>query len=291
MTFRRLAVIALVLAAPAWTSCSEQTDGDRPDAGETASPSPSPTITPAPSPASAPWRLVEGALGRCGPQPAEVTETRWRYRVLRDPGVGAVPSALAGRGRTVAVLLHQTNGGGLCGWLPYAQQLASSGVAALAIDLCRYGESRCRGVADDRYLGADQVEAVRVAVEHARRDLAAERVVVVGASMGGSVALMSGSTVDGIDSVVDLSGPVDWSGMDVVRGGRALRVPALVAMAGAEGPEEVDGSRAIVDRAPEGSRFVLPEDGHGYELLHDQRGAPLPFGQEVLAWIRRGPTG
>jgi dienelactone hydrolase len=287
---RRLRLVAALLlvttAACAACSSSAEDDGPRTDPSPSISPPPS-----TPSASSAPFSLVEGPLGRCGPQPDEVARTSWRYQVLRDRAVGAVPSALAGRGRTVAVLLHQTNGGGLCGWLPYARQLAEAGVAALAIDLCRYGESRCRGVADDRWFGPDQVEAVRVAVEHARRDLGARRVVVVGASMGGSVALMSGATVGGIDAVVDLSGPVDWSGTEVVRGGRALRVPALVAMAETEGSEEVDGSRAIVDRAPAGSRFVLPEDGHGYDLLHDLRGEPLPFGQEVLAWIERGPTG
>ena len=74
---------------------------------------------------------------------------------------------------------------------------AEAGLAVLAIDLCRYGESDCRAVADGTFTDADQTDAVAVAVEHARTKLHAERVVVAGASMGGSVALMSAATLAG----------------------------------------------------------------------------------------------
>jgi hypothetical protein len=103
--------------------------------------------------------------------------------------------------------------------------------------------------------------------------------------MGGSVALMAGATVRGIDAVADLSGPVEWAGMGVVRGGAALRVPALVAMADSEGPEEVAAATAIAEAAPAGSRFAGSASGHGYELLADLDGTPLPFADDVLAWI------
>ncbi|MBA2956326.1 hypothetical protein GON03_18460 [Nocardioides sp. MAH-18] len=282
---RLLLSTLLLLAVPLGAACSRSGADDRGDR-EVASP----TTAATPSPTAVPWQTIDGPLARCGPQPPEVTAARWHYRVLRDRAVGAVPSALAGSGRTVAVLLHQTDGGGLCGWLPYARQLADAGVAALVVDLCRYGASACRGVSDGRFTDADQTEPVRVAVEHARRELGARRVVVVGASMGGSVALMSGAVLDGVSAVADLSGPVDWPGIEVAHGGRALRVPALVAMAEQEGPDDVARARAIVRRAPAGSRLVVPDDGHGYELLHDYDGVPLPFGKELLAWIRRGPN-
>ena len=149
-------------------------------------------------------------LFRSGPQPADVAGTGFEPTVLKDPDVGRVPAVTAGSGSTVAVLLHQTDGNGLCGWLAYAADLvAQPGVQVLAIDLCGYGEAKCRG---DRR-GTRQVDAVDVAVREAHTRLGATRVVVVGASMGGSVALMTAATNPDVDAAVDLSGPVDWKGI------------------------------------------------------------------------------
>jgi pimeloyl-ACP methyl ester carboxylesterase len=252
-------VLALLLSA-----CGS---GDEPAPEAVASPSASASATPT----EQPWRTLGGALGRCGPQPAAAADAGLRYRVLRDPAVGRVPSVAAGRGRTVAVLLHQTDGNGLCGWLEHVPALAGSGVAVLAVDLCQYGGARCAR-------GVPATDAVALAVAHARRAMHADRVVLVGASMGGSVALMSAATLDGIDAAVDLSGPVDWPGMEEVRGGAALRVPVLVAMADDEGTEQVRGARRIVAHAPAGSTFLPADAGHGYDLI-------APLGPDALAWV------
>ena len=112
-----------------------------------------------------------------------------------------------------------------------------------------------------------------------------------GASMGGSVALMSAATVPGIDAAVDLSGPAEWDGMGVVRRGRALDVPVLVAMATSEGPEETAGAQEIVANAPAGSALLTPEAGHGYVLLNDSEGAVLPLAADALRWIKRHTNG
>lgn len=241
---------------------------DDPPAPE-AAPSPEPSA----SPTAAPFAVLDGPLRRCGPQPAALGEAGLTPAVLRDPVVGRIPSVSAGRGRTVAVLLHQTDGNGLCGWLEHVPALtAGPGVAVLAVDVCPYGVARC---AD----GVEPTDVVAAAVRHARGRMHADRVVVVGASMGGSLALIAAATVGGIDAAVDLSGPTDWPGMQQVRGGRALRVPVLVAMAEAdEGPEQVAVAQRIVDRAPAGSRFVPADSGHGYDLV-------APLLDDVRAWV------
>ncbi|GAA3533245.1 alpha/beta hydrolase [Nocardioides daeguensis] len=275
------AVTTILAAALPLAGCGGD---DEPAGGPDSGPPTSTTATATATATSAPWQPLAGALGRCGPQPPDVADAGFVPTVLKDPEVGRISAATAGTGPTVAVLLHQTDGNGLCGWLPYAADLvAEPGVQVLAVDLCRYGESECRG---DRS-GPRQVDAVGVAVREARSQLGATRVVVVGASMGGSVALMTAASVPGVDAAVDLSGPVDWDGLaEVVDGGRALRVPVLVAMADAEGVEKVDGSRAIVENAPQGSRFEPAESGHGYDLLLDEDAGPLPLAASVAAWIR-----
>jgi hypothetical protein len=98
---------------------------------------------------------------------------------------------------------------------------------------------------------------------------------------------MSAATLPGVDAAVDLSGPVEWEGMDVVRRGHALDVPVLVAMATSEGPEEAAGAQEIVSNSPPGSDLLTPDTGHGYVLLNDSEGAVLPLGADVLRWIKR----
>jgi pimeloyl-ACP methyl ester carboxylesterase len=200
--------------------------------------------------------------------------------------VGTIPAAVAGGGRTAVVLLHQTDGNGLCGWLEFATTLAADpGLSVIAVDLCRYGEARCPAAENGTFEDADQTGPVALAVRHARERLGARRVVVMGASMGGSVALMAAATLPGVDSAVDLSGPVDWAGIETIREGRELRVPVLVAMAEEEGVEQVEGARRIVGNAPAGSEFLPAEGGHGYELLNEVDGSLTPIADRVLRWL------
>ena len=282
MTIRRgvpMLVLSAVLAA---TGCADDS-GDDTSPGSSA---PAPAEPASSSPTRAPFQVMDGPLRRCGPQPAAASEAGFRYLRLRDPDVGTVPAIRAGSGRTALVLLHQTDGNGLCGWLEFATLLADDpDLSLLAIDLCKYGASRCTKVADETFAPADQVDAVEMAVRYARETQRARRVVVMGASMGGSVAMMAAAGLPGIDAAVDLSGPVGWSGMEAVREGRALPVPVLVAMADQEGPEEVRGARRIVRNAPKGSELVPAEAGHGYELLVGMDGSPTPIAERVLSWI------
>lgn len=271
-------VLAVLLAT---TGCGNSSDEPSPAAQ---SPTPS-----APTSAPPQFQLLDGPLKRCGPKPVAAAEVGFRSRTLRDQAVGAIPAVTAGTGRTVVVLLHQTDGGGLCGWLEFATTLADDpALAILAIDLCRYGEARCPAVGDGTFRDADQVDPVELAVRYARDDMGARRVVVMGASMGGSVALMAAATVPGIDSAIDLSGPVDWAGMGAIRKGKELPVPVLFAMADQEGADEVSGARRIVGKAPAGSEFLPADAGHGYELLNEMDGSLTPIAERVLRWLAAG---
>ena len=204
---RRVVISSLLIASAFLASACETSSGTEDDASSPESTVPATSTSPT---ASGPaWTSFTGPLQRCGPQPASVLEAPFEPTTLRDPAVGRIPAVRLGRGRVVVVLLHQTDGNGLCGWLPFMPAAADAGLTVLAIDLCRYGESDCRAVADGTFTDADQTDPVAVAVDYARTELHAERVVVAGASMGGSVALMSAATLPGIDAAVDLSGPVE----------------------------------------------------------------------------------
>jgi dienelactone hydrolase len=241
-----------------------------------------PTSSAASTPTSEPWAPLAGPLGRCGPQPARIAGQEYRLLTLRDGG-RALPAVTAGRGRTVVVLLHQTDGGGFCGWLDFAERIAGvPGQMALAFDLCGYGESHC---AEGSSSVRRQVEQVQLAIDHAERRLRARRIVVVGASMGGSLSVLTAARDRRVDAAVDLSGPDAWGGASVHRRAADVRAPLLVAMADDEGPEEVEAARATAGAAGPGSSFVGAPQGHGYALLQDTAGDLTPIGARVLAWI------
>lgn len=287
-----LTIAVSLLTAAALAGCTDRSQS--PDAAapgtQQASPSaavssrpPSPTIS---APTASPVELP-GELRRCGAQPARVTRAATSQFTLRGPHRARLPAASIGRGRTVAVFLHQTDGDGLCGWLDFASRTAGRrGVAALVFDLCGYGGATCA----DSDFGYDQVAQVRLAVEHAREAMGAKTVVLVGASMGGSVAVLAaGDRVD-IDRFADLSGPTLWHGRTLASAVRAATVPGLFAYARSDGVTGFAQTKKLAATAPAGSRFVGADSGHGYQLLLDYRGRMLPTGRLLLDWVSRGPV-
>jgi pimeloyl-ACP methyl ester carboxylesterase len=284
---RTLAGTLTVLTALVLAGCGDD-DPDRASKPDETPSSSSSASTPA-TPSEAPYQVIKGPLSRCGPLPAAAAEAGFDHQVLSDPKVGRIPAITAGSGRTVVVLLHQTDGNGLCGWVEFAATLAADPrLSVMAIDLCRYGEAVCTKAENDTFDVADQTDPVELALRHAQGPMSAKRIVVMGASMGGSLALMAAAKLPGIDKAVDLSGPVDWDGMDAIRTGKELPVPVLVSMAEEEGPDQVDGSKRIVDNAPDGSEFVPVEAGHGYELLYETDGSLTPVAEQVLTWLAAG---
>ena len=112
--------------------------------------------------------------------------------------------AVTGSGPVGAVLIHEYPRD-LCGWLPYARYLGRRGVQALAFDLRCFGASACpngRGHA---------VTDVAAAVAELHRR-GARRVALVGASMGGAIAVVAAARLHPA-AVIDLSGERDTTGL------------------------------------------------------------------------------
>ena len=192
--------------------------------------------------------------------------------------VGAEFSSESSDG-TVMVLLHQTNMAGLCGWGQFAEQAAAAGLPSLAIDMCGYGGSEC--AAGGATPARDQVD---LATAYAREEMGAERVVLVGASMGGSqtvIAVADGAEVDGW---ADVSGPEDWEGTTLVDRAadvRARRLPGLVAHAADD--TSYAEARALAPAA--GAKFLDGDSGHGYTLLTTNLGDLRPDGQALIDFV------
>lgn len=183
---------------------------------------------------------------------------------------------------TVMVLLHQTGNLGLCGWGRFATEAARQGVRSLAVDLCGYGGSEC---ADGEQTPPE--EQADLGAAHARDAMGADRVVLVGASMGGSRTVMAVAGGAEVDAWAVLSGPSTWDGTTLAELAPAVAargLPGLVAHAPDDTPSEYTAARALATATH--AEFLEGDSGHGYELLTITMGGLRPDGEELLAFVR-----
>jgi pimeloyl-ACP methyl ester carboxylesterase len=265
-------VAALALAALLVTGCSSSDPGAGGDAGGSSAAS----SDPAPEQAS----LAERCLSQI-PEPDLVERQQ-----IDDPrGLHLVAGVFRPDGEdadAAVVLLHQIGGAGLCGWGPWATHAARAGVAAVAIDLCGYGESRCA----DRW-NTDPVAQVAVAADWAREHLGVSRVVVAGASMGGSQTVRAVAGGAPVDAWADVSGPSAWDGVPLSSVAGRVDRPGLVVQARSDGAAEFRAAQQLARRT--GARFVEGRAGHGWELLTRLGDGELtPVGQTLLELVE-GP--
>lgn len=232
------------------------------------------TTTSAPEPTTAMGR-------RCGGPDAPAT-----LGAVRGAGGTVTGTTTLGSGPTVAVLLHQTDGGGACGWWSYAIGLARTGTRVVLVDFCGYGASRCPSMTGEQVY-VRQVQDVVAAL----RGQGARRVTIVGASLGGTVALVAAGPTRA-DAVVDLSG-FGFGTLTTEIPLAALRVPVLAAGSRQES-SDTDRLEAQVTASPAPlKRFVEVDDGHGYAMLTTSPFAdapPTPLAAVVAAWASGHPS-
>jgi hypothetical protein len=200
---------------------------------------------------------------------------------IRAGGGVRLNTGWLGTGGTVALLLHQTDGDGMCGFLFYGEYLATHGVHVVLMDFCDYGQSDC-GDAPPQLPA--QVEAVARAV----RDQGAKRIVLVGASLGGSVAVAAAKRTKA-DAIVDLSGPADFGTLSITDNARSITMPALFAYSNTD-RSDLNQVRQNLKRMPSKNKIFLSyPGGHGYELLQDQNTGELsPLADRVQRFVANG---
>ena len=197
-------------------------------------------------------------------------------RVFRfTTGDGAtLVGVVLGRGRTGLVLGHQL-GSDLCEWLPQARAFAKVGYRVLVFDFAGFGDSQP---------GPDsRVDTDVVAATAQLRRRGADRIVLVGSSMGGTAVLSAATRIrPPVAGVVSLSGPSGYGGVDAEAAMARLRVPVLFVV-GADDQPFREQARLMyrAARVADKRLLVVPGGGHGTSMVEFGSDAP-----EVMAALR-----
>jgi pimeloyl-ACP methyl ester carboxylesterase len=199
---------------------------------------------------------------RCGDVHAR-SRTLW-FQASDGTKLDGAELGSGGRG---VVLLHESPAD-LCGWEPYAEKLVHRGFHVLLVDLRGFGLSQ-RG----RYGGPrGAIADVRGAVDELTR-LGARRIVVVGASYGGVVALVAAPAVaDRIAAVASLSGELSLGDdFDALAAVKRVRMPLLVMGSRHDRYLGAAGARRLVRAAASPDKALVEFDGtfHGWDLVLD----------------------
>ena len=199
-----------------------------------------------------------------------------------EPGV-RLPAAVYGAGDTVLVLLHQTNLDGRCGWDAFAQAAAEHGVGAIAFDMCGWAESECPEEWSER--SSDQAA---YAVDYARDELGADRVVLVGASMGGARTIFALADGVEVDDWISLSPAPAWDGRETTARRRRSRCRGWWCTTRTTATRSTPPPGAAAQAA--GAEFVEGRGGHGYDMVTRIQGGLTPLGERVVERALSGPA-
>jgi len=177
-----------------------------------------------------------------------------------DAGGVWLTGYVLGTGSTAVVLAAQA-AASACSWLAWANRLAAAGYRVLAFDFSGEGRSQ-RGPAST-FPG--DVEA---ATGYAR-GLGVAKVVLVGASRGGTAVLVAAARVaPPVSAVVSLSAPEQYQGMNAGDAAPKLTVPVLYVAATGDGPFSRD-ARSLHGVTPGGRKTLtlVPGSLHGEALM------------------------
>ena len=179
-----------------------------------------------------------------------------------DEAGASIGGVELGNGTTGVVLAHEAEADS-CNWLPYGSTLAAAGYRVLAFDFSG------AGVSPDLPDNDSHDGNVLGALAFLRHE-GVTKVVLMGASMGGTASLLAASKASPpVAGVVSLSAPLAYEGMSASGAVAKLAVPALFAAA----EDDADfpfAARTLYDATPGSAKTLLIAQGiplHGTALL------------------------
>lgn len=197
-------------------------------------------------PATSPEETATTTATACGDEDAEAV-------TLTTEDGAELDAALLGEGKVGVVLGHQFRSD-MCSWVPFAKQLAERGIRALALN---FGSA---SIDEDMVAGARELQ---------RRG--AEQIFLVGASMGGTAALVATEEID-VAGVATLSAPQEFSGIDALPAVRELKAPTLLLVGRQDESFARDARRLFrATRSSDKALVMAAGSEHGIDLLQDTK--------------------
>jgi len=186
----------------------------------------------------------------------------------------------AGGGKTTAVLAHGGRAD-LCETLGFAGKLVARGYRVVAFDFRGDGRSQAP-VKNSLALGRD----FAAAVAQARRG-GAERIFLIGSSMGGAAIVQNTSSIR-VDGRISISGTRLWSGygFNNPRGLARIRAPFLYVGTRRDPRAPLKEALGIFRRigARDKRTAIYPGSDHGWSLVVDGQFAPKSLAL-ILRWL------
>ena len=174
-----------------------------------------------------------------------------------------ITGAEFGTSGAVGVVMAHEYMANLCGWVAYAQHLRDLGYRALAFD--------------SRAHVSDEVNAAAAVLLHD----GATRIVLTGASMGGTASLVAAASGSAhVSAVAALSAPASFMGLDGTGAARQLTIPVLFMAAQDNGTFPGD-AHTMYAACPSAHKQlqILSGSEHGTAML---RGSQASQAQSLL---------
>jgi len=205
------------------------------------------------------------------------TQAQARTISLTTADSVSLSADLLGSGDQGVVLVHG-NSGDRSGWSVLAESLSQAGRQVVAVDLRGHGASK--GESDPLKMAEDAKAAAAYLRKHG-----ATRVTVVGAKLGGNIALSAAASDPEIDAVVMISPALNANGVKVTAALKSYGDRPLYLIAGSDdnlSRKAVD----LIDNAVDNSTVqILESGGSGMALVH--RASDLE--SLLLAWSSSDP--
>lgn len=175
---------------------------------------------------------------------------------------------LFGKGNAVGVVLSHMLPADQSSWWDFAERLAGEGYLALTFDFrgyCPGGSAGCsQGERDISQIWQDVVGAVDFISSQG-----AGRVMLVGASMGGTASLVAAAHIAApVAAVITLSAPTSIEGLVADANVLTLLSGGKLFIAGVGDASAATSAEQLYEQAPPPKRVeIVPADDHGTDLL------------------------
>lgn len=155
-------------------------------------------------------------------------------------------------------------------WTDFAQELARQGYRVLTFNFRGYGASE-----GEKKIGVIDRD-VSAAVKFMREKQGGRRVVVIGASMGGTAALIAAAKSP-IDAVAALSAPAEFMGLDAVSVIAQVPAAKLFIVAKDDPGGALDSADALLRASADvnADLMVIPGQDHGSDMLKGKKASDV----------------